>query len=148
MKTIEFRIKELETTQFAVFEIPEDSTLSNFSLKMDCAFGADHEKHELGCRLAITISSENVPAIKIETSVIYELSEKTFSDFISGNKLLIPKEIAAFFVAKLFDTIRGQLFERLSQTRYSKFILPSINIREFVNAPLEISLDAATLAEA
>ena len=147
MKSIEFRIKNLATTQFAIFDTPEEVSLSRFSLKLDCAFGIDREKRELGCRLSITVSLEDNPAIKIEASMIYELSEKTFNGFVADNVLVIPQEITALFVVKLYDTMRGILFGKLSSTAYSQFLLPSINMKEFVDEPLELSLDAEAPAD-
>jgi hypothetical protein len=134
-KTIPFRIKGIETTQFALIEA---------SFKDDCEvelavgvpISASDDDHAIQASLNIQLKCESAPFIILEVKMEFEIEPEAFQTLLVTKKkrssVVIPVGLARHLATLIVGTARGVLHERLSKTKFNGLVLPTIDLTKIL----------------
>ncbi|WP_111672857.1 hypothetical protein [Algoriphagus litoralis] len=134
-KPIPFRIKGIETTQFALIEA---------SFKQDCEvelavgvpISASDDDHAIQVSLNIQFKCESAPFIILEVKMKFEIEPAAFQTLIMTKKkklsVVIPVGLARHLASLIIGTARGVLHERLSKTKFYELVLPTIDLTKIL----------------
>lgn len=143
-KPIPFRLVSIETNQFAVLQdaYTEDA---DFQLDINAPLTAVGEHHGFILDLSIRYLCNSKPFVVLEIACFFEIEAKAFNTlFIDKKKkeeLKIPVEFHRHLAMIAVGTARGILFEKLKDTDFRQFILPTINLTEIIKDDLILSKD-------
>ena len=114
----------------------------NFGVKIHFDSDFEHKGIGLGLNIRVTIADENSessPQADLDIKAylnfsITNLDELTVQD---GGKNKLPKALGVTLLSLGFSTLRGVVFEKLSSTALSGFMLPVISPEELFDQYLE-----------
>ncbi|WP_017258504.1 hypothetical protein [Pedobacter arcticus] len=133
VKKIDFKLQQIKTEQFAILEDnynPKNET----SLATSVSFRLDQETMQVGVFADFTFSQAKKIFIKIEVSCHFEIPNHSWEQFKHAQKqgLQIPKDFLSHLLIITVGTTRGVLFAKTENTRFNKFIIPSLKIDEII----------------
>lgn len=137
---IGFRISNIETLQFAMFE--EQLGEGALSYTVGFSFGVDVEEKMIRSVFKYDFKCEQRPVLTIETAIDFAIEENGFKSLLKQNKeLVLPHGLAAHFATLVVGTARGILFEKTKSSALAKFHMPTINVTESVFEDMIFALD-------
>ncbi len=137
---IGFRINDIETLQFAIFE--EHLSDGELSYTAGFAFGVDVEAKIIRSIFKYELKREKNLILILETAIDFLIEEQGFQSFINSNKqMVLPHSFAAHLATLVVGTARGILFEKTKSTPFAKLHLPTINVTTSVSEDLIFALD-------
>lgn len=116
---------ELDETQYEP-EL-EDKIETGISIK------ASDKDHTISIFFLVRFKQDSVPFINLEVQCEFEIEPKAFEAFRSSrDTLTIPSAFARHLAVITVGTTRGILFEKLNKSNFKNFLLPSINLMNYI----------------
>lgn len=130
-KNISFRLLNIVTEQFATFEI-ENIPDAN-ELKASIQFSINPDKRIIGCKINFQFFHIQQPFIVLTVICNFEIEENSWKeDIISKNKATFPKHLLDHLCVITAGTARGVLHAKTENTKFNKFIIPTLNVSNLV----------------
>ncbi|WP_422004963.1 hypothetical protein [Roseivirga pacifica] len=122
IKTIHFELNE------SVFNESEEVKIeTGISVK------ASDKEHLISIFFMVRFKTEVEPFINLETQCEFEIEPKAFEAFRSSqDTLTIPSTFVRHLAVITVGTTRGVLFEKLNKSSFKNFLLPSINLMNYI----------------
>lgn len=137
---LKFRIANIKTLEFAILEENyEESTEVGLSTALQ--FGFDDENHAIGVDVTFKFMHNEQSFLVISARCGFEINEEAFDSFKSENTITVPKGFASHLAVITVGTTRGILHEKTNNTPFNDFIIPTINLTEFIKEDIVLDLD-------
>jgi len=136
---IPFRIKSIETQEFATFkEVYTNEKEVGISTGFN--FGMDKTNHLVAVFFNLSFNSkEEDPFVLLKVRIEFDVEPKVFEGFKSkrAKKWILPKDFLIHLSALSLGTARGILHEKISKTEFSHLLLPALNVSEILEEDVE-----------
>lgn len=131
--SFDFNLQGIKTEQFAVFE-ESYKAVDDTSLGTQLQFKIDRENKLVGCFLGFEFVEEKKVFLKIVVSCHFKIMDDSWNKFVKldSKKIVIPKEFLSHLAMITTGTTRGVLFAKTETTPFSKFIIPTLNVKEMI----------------
>lgn len=133
-----FSLINSEIDQFAVF--PENYSPKEeekFNIQSTLNFRYDQTKSDIACSCGVNCFMDEKIIVKCEVTMTYKMTIQTMKDFKGNGELNIPKDILVFFANTTYNSLRGVILAKLSNTQI-RLLLPLINLNDIIKEPLKI----------
>jgi hypothetical protein len=139
---ISFGLVGINTEQFATFDdvnLNDGQALITTSIN----FNGDYKQNILVVYLKFVYTTNDLPFIIIEVACQFKFQEDSWKLFKTAtkNKIKIPKDIILHLATITTGTARGVLFCKLENTKFSPFLLPTINLTDMIKDDLEFDFN-------
>lgn len=130
-KNIGFILQGIKTEQFAILE-------ENHLPKKDIGLGAglqfkiDIQNKQIGSFLSFDFLQGKKVLLKIQVSCHFKVEGNAWNSFLQEEKIIVPKDFLAHLAMITTGTTRGILFAKTEGTIFSKYIIPTINIKKMI----------------
>lgn len=130
-RNIPFRIKGIETVQFALIEdaYKEDC---NINLLVSVPISASDEGHSIEVTLNTQFKCEQTPFIVLEIRIQFDIEDEAFQSLYVTKKkktsLVIPVGLSRHLATIAVGTARGILHEKLSKTKLNDLVFPTVDL--------------------
>lgn len=138
---ISFRLVRVNTEEYATFpEVVREK--GKIELKTGFSFALDDEEKAIKCVIRLMFESSEKVFILLQSSCEFEIEPTTWSKWLSTkkDKLTIPKGFARHLVVLTLGTSRGVLHAKTENTEFNSYILPTINVNNFVKEDVKIEI--------
>lgn len=127
-----FAIVNIKTTQFAITEEAYRKT-GELRIQTESSFGVSDEDKTIVVKLRFRFYKKESPFISIEVECYFEIDNKGWKQLKQKNEsLILPKKLLAHLTVLTVGTTRGVLHGKTDGTDYNKYILPTVNVNEFI----------------
>lgn len=136
MENIKFKLREIETLQFALLPEAYDSRSEKFQYSIGVSFSfPDYEKKMVGCTCLIQYKGPVSPFLILEVVVYFEIEENSWNTLKEegNNQIKLPKATALHMMTLLIGTARGILHSETKNTEFNRLILPTINLNDLID---------------
>lgn len=130
-KNIEFSIKNINTEQFALFEV-NHSDNGKINLETNLSYGLNTQERDFIISLKFTFEIKKKPFITIQVNCNFGIGVESFNDLIIEDKIIIPSWFIAHMAMITIGTSRGILHSKTEKTAFNKYILPTINVAKMI----------------
>jgi len=142
-KQIGFSLKRISTEQFAkTEEIFVEGNDVNVAFQF--RFGVDFEKKYIAVFFKVIFEQQtNQPFLLLEVGCHFSINEDSWLSFntTDSNDIIVQKGFMIHLVMLTIGTLRGTLHSKTENTVLNKFILPTINVNEFVDKDITFKID-------
>ena len=136
---IKFSLKQIRTHQFAIID---DSYLDKekISLSSSLHFGSDKENKVIGVFASFKFETKKQPFLIIEVRCFFQIEDKDWDSLFDSksNTVQIPKGFITHLAMLTVGTTRGVLHAKTESTPFNRYILPPINITEFIKEDISL----------
>lgn len=131
---IEFALIKISTEQFALLD-ENISNKENVRLSVGFRFAANKEKKIVGVFCQVSFESNEKKFIVVEIGCHFSLKAESWDSLTenSGQRLILPIEIARHFAMLTLGTCRGVLHAKTEGSIYNQYLLPTINVASLIN---------------
>ncbi|MCD6180437.1 MAG: hypothetical protein J7K39_11095 [Bacteroidales bacterium] len=137
---IGFSLRKISTEQFAVIEEAYLGSDKEIQLGIDLRFGLDVENKGLVAFVKVRFEQEKSPFLVVEVGNHFAIDNTAWESFQKEDKeMVLPKGFASHLVMLTIGTLRGVLHSKTENTKFNKFLLPTINVTELVKSDVELS---------
>lgn len=140
MNKIGFKLKKINTDQFAYIDDAYDDENDEFNLETNIGFGIDSSNSAIKSSVKIQFEQNEKPFLIIEASCEFDIDPKMWKDFTDETKVKIPKGFMAHLAVITVGTTRGILHDKTENTPYNEFILPTLNVADMIKEDVEFKL--------
>ncbi len=142
---ISFGLRSIRTEQFAIIESAFDKNNDNVELGNGIRFGFNLEKRSIIVLLSVNFSQDKSPFIILEIGCFFEIGIEEWKELFNLEKaeITLPLGFARHLVVLAMGTLRGVLHAKLENTAFNMFLLPTINVTEFVKEDVIIKTNDA-----
>lgn len=137
---IQFSIQDIKIEQFAIFEDKYNSNQNdNIELRTQLQFKINATDKRIGAFLGFEFLQKDDVFIKILVSCHFLISDDSWNGIIGTKtpKAYISQEFLYRLLRMTIGTTRGILFAKTENTPFSKFIIPSLDLKEMVPKRME-----------
>lgn len=139
-----FSFIRIETEQFATVEEAFDEQTKDIKLNSSIGFAAaqDNTVIRMQSRFQYEQKSE-APFLIIAVHCDFKLTEEAWQQLHNDadNIITLPLGFASHLALLTIGTVRGILHEKTVNTKFNKFILPTINLSERIKEDVVIDLN-------
>lgn len=135
------KIINIEHLQFATFEENYFTNNENISLDFKVAFDIDTENKLFKGIILYNFSIDDKIFLKNEVLIEFMFKEEFWKNTKVKNQILISKETISKVLDISIHTIRGVLYEKLSNTKLSNFIFPMLDIDKMISEDAILQTD-------
>lgn len=136
-----FNLKKIVTNQFATIDkdIVEAEIIQ---LGAEINFGVDDSKKMLACFTQFQFTSQNLPFIILHVSCEFEIIETSWNSFIEvqNHKINFPVTLLQHLAIITIGSARGVLHAKTENSKFNKYFLPTINVKDFVKDGISFSM--------
>lgn len=130
-KSINFRLLNIVTEQFATFEI--ENLLENNDLKSELQFSINPENRVVACRMKFQFLHENQTIVVLTVVCNFDIEVNSWNNNIVANKkITLPKHLLEHLCVITVGTARGILHAKTENTFFNRFIIPTLNVSSLV----------------
>lgn len=131
--SVDFNLQGIKTEQFAVFE-ESYKAKSDPGLGTQLQFKIDRKNKLVGCFLGFEFVEGKNVFLKIVVSCHFKIMDDSWNRFtqLDNKKIVIPKDFLSHLAMITTGTTRGVLFAKTETTLFSKFIIPTLNVKEMI----------------
>lgn len=140
MNKIGFKLKKINTDQFAYIDDAYDDENDEFNLETNISFGIDPSNSAIKASVKIQFEQNEKTFLIIEASCEFDIDQKMWKDFTDEKKVKIPKGFMAHLAVITVGTTRGILHSKTENTPYNEFILPTLNVADMIKEDVEFKL--------
>tara|TARA_R110002124_G_scaffold188267_1_gene355428 strand:+ start:2117 stop:2542 length:426 start_codon:yes stop_codon:yes gene_type:complete len=133
MSKVPFQISQVSVDQFATFPLPiTESKQVNFDMNMSLSI--NDEKRVVYCSFNVTMKLEGETIITILVTCGYSIESKSWEAFASqsktNNDVPIPFKFMKDIADQTLATVRGVLYAKTENTKYSTFLIPIFDLKD------------------
>lgn len=138
---IDFALLGLATKQFAIIEdnFVEDG---NIKFRVSFNFGTNPNERTITVMPVFQFECNENIFLMIEAGCHYRIEEKAWNTMIKKevNKLMVSKGFIQHLAMLAIGTARGILHAKTENTKYNRFIIPPINVTNFIKEDVVFDL--------
>lgn len=138
-KAIEFALIGIKTEQFVVFEEHFDAK-KKVELAGGFAFKIKQKEKQLGVFATFQFDQGKQAFIKLEVSCHFAIKEEAWNQFLTEDNIVFPIDFVQHLCMLSVGTARGILHAKTEGTMFNAFILPTMNITNFVKSELKFQI--------
>lgn len=140
-QNIGFKLIGIKTEQFATID-KNFQDEKEVNLAHQLRFAANSAHRTISARSDFNFEVDKQPFLVIGVSGHFQVSEETFNSFVvdSGKAMLIPKGFMAHLTMLTVGTTRGVLHAKTENTKYNKYLLPTVNVAAIIRDDVHIVL--------
>lgn len=139
-KVIAFDLIKIKIDQFAMLEDSFDEK-QNINLRTNIDVKVNAENKQLGVFSSFNFRQNETLILKLDVSCHFKIKEENWNSFLKGNLITFPKAFIAHLSSISVGTARGILVSKTEDTKFSKFILPLINVAEMFTEDVTFDLE-------
>ena len=130
-KILEFKIINIKTEQFALFE---ENHLDKGEINLDTnlSYGLNATERNFIVSIKFTFGMKKKPFMTIQVNCNFEISQESFNSLIVDDKIIVPNKFIAHMAMITVGTSRGILHSKTEGTIFNKYILPTINVSQML----------------
>ena len=136
-----FKLQGIKTEQFAILE---DVFADGDSVQLESSyrFGANANEKIVVELLNYKFKTEKGAFLIIEVSCMFGIKPESWSQIYNADKseLTLPKSIATHLLVLGVGTVRGVLHAKTENTRYNKFMLPTLDVSGSIKENVTIKI--------
>jgi hypothetical protein len=130
---VPFTLKGIKTIEFATLA---DSYKEGETVNIDNSidFGIHQQEHSLLVQYGVTLKSAETPFAILKIACYFEVDPQAFEKFRNEeqSKVIVPKDLFTHMFVLTVGTARGVLHAKLEGTRFSQFILPTLDTSQII----------------
>lgn len=139
-ENIGFGLIGIKTEQFAIIEEAySESGKTKFGAGLQ--FKIDQKQKQVGVFLTLSFEQKKSVFLKIEVSGHFKIKEESWQSFVANDKLSFPRNFMAHLTMLVVGTARGVLHAKTEDTKFNKFLVPTINVNDLVKEDVVFSLE-------
>ena len=130
-KILEFKIINIKTEQFALFE---ENHLDKGEINLDTnlSYGLNATERNFIVSIKFTFGMKKKPFMTIQVNCNFEISQESFNSLIIDDNIIVPNKFIAHMAMITVGTSRGILHSKTEGTIFNKYILPTINVSQML----------------
>ncbi len=130
-KILEFKIINIKTEQFALFE---ENHLDKGEINLDTnlSYGLNATERNFIVSIKFTFGMKKKPFMTIQVNCNFEISQESFNSLIVDDKIILSNKFIAHMAVITVGTSRGILHSKTEGTIFNKYILPTINVSQML----------------
>lgn len=134
---MKFSLVGITIDQFALFE---DNYRASGALKMGIGFefSRELEKNHISVFSKVTILCDSDLALTLKVKTKFEIEKSDWASIHSDSGILLPADFARHLAMVNIGTTRGILFSKTEGTLLASYLLPTINIKDFILGDIKI----------
>lgn len=138
---VPFRLFSVNTEEFATFQEVEQIE-DKIDLKTGLSYAIDDEGHAVKCIVRLQYESSDKIFILLQVSCEFEIEPKAWSNWKKKKEAIfaIPKEFAKHLAVITIGTARGVFHSKTENTIFNKYLIPTINVANFVTEDIVIEI--------
>lgn len=137
---IGFSLRKISTEQFAVIQDAYLGSSEEIQIGIDLRFGIDTENVGIVAFVKVHFEQEKSPFLVVEVGNHFAIDHTAWESFQKNdNGLVLPKGFASHLVMLTIGTLRGVLHSKTENTKFNKFLLPTINVTELIKDDIILS---------
>lgn len=130
-KNISFRLLNINTEEFATFEIENPS--ENPDLKVDLQFSVSNDQNAIACKMSFQFVSNQQLLLVLKVVCTFNVEKTSWETQILGdNKITLPKHFLDHLCVITVGTARGILHTKTENTTFNKYMIPTLNVSSLV----------------
>ncbi|MCF8365096.1 MAG: hypothetical protein K9H16_04905 [Bacteroidales bacterium] len=136
-----FILRKISTEQFATIEI-DLSEKENVQLGFSVNFGINEENRIIACSTRFEFLAKNSPFILIHIKCEFDIEPKAWENYknIELKKISFPKGFMSHLAVITVGAARGVLHAKTENTKFNQYLLPTINVTDFVKEDISFDL--------
>lgn len=139
---IRFRMAKINVDQFAV--LVDTPPANGLSYTVGVGFKCAPEAKRIACEFSVEFkhtAGESIDTIlKLDICCEFDIHPDDWNGCVQNNMLTVSKNDMGFLANQTVGAARGILFCRTDGTAFSQFILPPINLTQFITEDLVIDI--------
>jgi len=139
--SVGFQLVKIITEQFAIISDVYDSSNKDIAFSVNIKYGIDKKEKTIASVVKIQFEQKKSAFLIIEISNHYKIEQPAWDKMLKNNeKLMVPKDFATHLLVLTIGTLRGVLHAKTEDTEYNQFVLPTLNVSEFLQEDIELDL--------
>lgn len=134
---IGFKLLQIKTEQFAILE---SKVSEKYKLKTNCQIGLDEKKRVIVWFFEFQFMSGATPFIILKTSSHFEIMEASWKEALNKKKVHFEKNFLLHLAVISVGAARGVLVAKTENTKFSSYLLPTIDLTKMITEDLVIDL--------
>ncbi len=128
---IQFALRSIETIQFATIK---DSYNEAEETELQTSVGVNITENEsvISIHFEVSFLSEKKPFVVLEVVCHFDIEEKAYKEFENNGAFTIPVGFCQHLAVITAGTARGVLYEKLKDTPYSEYFLPTVDLTQIL----------------
>lgn len=128
---IQFALRSIETIQFATIK---DSYNKDKETDLQTSVGVNitENKSVISIHFEVSFLSEKKPFVVLEVVCHFDVEQKAYKKFENNGAFTIPVGFCQHLAVITAGTARGVLYEKLKDTPYNEYILPTVNLTKII----------------
>ncbi len=138
---ISFGLARIKTEQFATIETSyQDGKPANFTISVNIK--SNTQAHIIAVFMKIVFEQEKVPFLIVEACCDFLIVKEDWEKLINpeGTSVEFPQGFIAHLAMLTVGTLRGILHTKTENTKFNKFLLPTINVTEMIKENVSFQL--------
>lgn len=139
---VPFRLAKVNTEEFATFPNVEQVE-GEIDLQTGISYAIDDEGSAVKCIARFQYECADKVFVLLQASCEFEIEPKTWSKWHSKKEALvtIPMNFASHLAVITIGTARGIFHAKTEHTAFNKYLIPTINVTNFVKEDIVIEID-------
>lgn len=132
MKAIPFKLRKINTEQFAIIEDAYNNQVEDVNLEVHVTFGINSESASIISIIKFQFKQNEKSFLIVEVSCEFSVEKTKWSEFHKGEKIIIPHDFLRHLATITVGTTRGVLHSKTTNTKFNEFIIPTIDITQIL----------------
>ena len=132
MEAIPFKLKKINTEQFAIIEDAYNNQVEDVNLEAHVTFGINSENTSIISIIKFQFKQNEKSFLIVEVSCEFSVEKNKWNEFHKEEKIIIPHNFLRHLAMITVGTTRGVLHSKTTNTKFNEFILPTIDITQIV----------------
>lgn len=138
-ESVGFVLLGLKTEQFATFE-DNFSGSKKVNLTTAVEFKINSNDKQIGVYTSFTFEQTKKAFLKIKVSCHFAISPDSWEKYQNDKNITFPMNFMRHLTVITVGSARGVLHCKTEGTEFNKYVLPTINVNELVEADVELEL--------
>lgn len=130
-KLISFQLVDITVEQYALVEA-NYTDKGKVELKTTLNFKLDEVNQVVGSFVTFVFEQKNKMFLLIEVGCHFNVKETAWNSFKKENKMIIPQSFLEHITVLTVGTARGILYAKTEHSQFSKYIIPTLNVRDLI----------------
>lgn len=137
-----FVLLKIVTEQFAIVDEAHEEG-KEATINTQVQFAANAAQKMLGAKVAFRFVQTKVPFLIIEASCHFRITDEAWDKFSQKEegKLIVPAGFMAHLAMLTVGTARGILHAKTETTKFSQYIVPTINVAVMIKEDIIFDLN-------
>lgn len=135
-----FRLLKIEDNQFTI--VPNEEATAVKSYDYGCGFKVSRTRPVIMNEISVTcIGEKGEHLLKLVMCCHFEVEPSDWDAFVEDGKRILPVPFLCHIASISMGAARGVMFERTKSTALAQYVLPLVNVENFINRQIEIPVE-------